>query len=173
MHTLQQGQGELIGWRDPDEHRAWVATNKSRALKDKRMTLREAIARYALDGSILACGGFGHSAGSETLDRPGRGQRLGDRVVTESVGLGVGVAEVALDVDQRQNLLRDVYVVLGDKQTEGDAWAVRAYVKPLAVWIWLGALIMGVGGMVSLSDRRYRVGAAAKARPAAPALPAE
>ncbi|MBK0398966.1 heme lyase CcmF/NrfE family subunit [Limibaculum sp. M0105] len=77
--------------------------------------------------------------------------------------------EAAID----SNLLRDVYVVLGDKQTEGDAWAVRAYVKPLAVWIWLGALIMGVGGMVSLSDRRYRVGAAAKARPAAPALPAE
>jgi acyl CoA:acetate/3-ketoacid CoA transferase alpha subunit len=60
MQTLQLGQGELVGWHDPDEHRAWVAANKSRALKDKRTTLRQAIAQYVPDGVILACGGFGH-----------------------------------------------------------------------------------------------------------------
>lgn len=60
MQTLQLGQGELVGWHDPDEHRAWVAANKSRALKDKRTTLRQAIAQYVSDGAILACGGFGH-----------------------------------------------------------------------------------------------------------------
>ena len=60
MQTLQLGQGELVGWHDPDEHRAWVAANKSRALKDKRTTLRQAIAEYVPDGAILACGGFGH-----------------------------------------------------------------------------------------------------------------
>jgi len=60
MQTLQLGQGELLGWHDPDEHRAWVAANKSRALKDKRTTLRQAIAQYVPDGAILACGGFGH-----------------------------------------------------------------------------------------------------------------
>ncbi|MEM1383253.1 MAG: heme lyase CcmF/NrfE family subunit [Pseudomonadota bacterium] len=70
--------------------------------------------------------------------------------------------EAAIDA----SLLRDVYVTLGDRQEGGDAWAVRSYVKPLANWIWLGALVMGLGGIVSLTDRRYRVGAAAKRRAA-------
>lgn len=60
MNVLQQGRGELIGWHDPDEQRAWVAANKSRALVDKRTTIPEAIARFVSDGAILACGGFGH-----------------------------------------------------------------------------------------------------------------
>jgi cytochrome c-type biogenesis protein CcmF len=77
--------------------------------------------------------------------------------------------EAAIDT----TLLRDVYVVLGDPQENGDAWTVRSYHKPLAVWIWLGSIVMGAGGIVSLSDRRFRVGAA-KGRGRAPeAVPAE
>jgi 3-oxoacid CoA-transferase subunit A/glutaconate CoA-transferase subunit A len=60
MDVLQAGQGQLVGWHDPDEHRAWVATHKSRALKDKRTTVHQAIANYVTDGALLACGGFGH-----------------------------------------------------------------------------------------------------------------
>jgi cytochrome c-type biogenesis protein CcmF len=73
--------------------------------------------------------------------------------------------EAAID----SGLARDVYLVLGDGNGEG-AWAVRSYLKPLANWIWLGALVMAAGGLVSLTDRRFRVGAAAR-RPAA--VPAE
>ncbi|MGF1500346.1 MAG: heme lyase CcmF/NrfE family subunit [Paracoccaceae bacterium] len=79
-----------------------------------------------------------------------------------------GTTEAAIHT----TLLRDVYVVLGDRQENGTAWAVRSYVKPMVAWIWLGPLVMALGGIVSLTDRRYRVGAAAKrARPSA--VPAE
>jgi len=70
-------------------------------------------------------------------------------------------------------IFRDVYLVVGDPQDDG-SWAVRTYIKPFANWIWAGAIVMGLGGFISLSDRRYRVapGAAREARAAAP-LPAE
>jgi len=60
MKNLQTGQGQLIGWHDPDEHRAWVAEHKSRALIDKRVDLEAAIREYVHDGAVVACGGFGH-----------------------------------------------------------------------------------------------------------------
>jgi cytochrome c-type biogenesis protein CcmF len=52
----------------------------------------------------------------------------------------------------------DLYVVLGDALADG-AFVVRAYFHPLVRLIWIGALIMGLGGIFSLSDRRLRVGA--------------
>src|SRR5260370_42428018 len=70
------------------------------------------------------------------------------------------------------NLLADLYVALGDSDGNG-GWTVRAYWKPLVPWIWLGAVLMALGGLVSLSDRRWRVGIAPRrARPAAAAQPA-
>jgi cytochrome c-type biogenesis protein CcmF len=81
---------------------------------------------------------------------------------------GQPTTEAAID----SGLTRDLYLVLGDKQQGGDAWVVRAYLKPLANWIWLGALVMAIGGLISLTDRRYRVGAAARRGAAAP-VPAE
>jgi len=72
----------------------------------------------------------------------------------------------------RTNFLADLYVALGDGDAAGN-WTLRAYWKPLVPWIWIGAIIMAGGGMVSLSDRRWRVGVAAKARRApAGAMPA-
>ncbi|MEM8979810.1 MAG: heme lyase CcmF/NrfE family subunit [Pseudomonadota bacterium] len=65
---------------------------------------------------------------------------------------------------------RDLYVVLGDPQTDG-GWAVRTYVKPFANWIWAGAILMALGGCLSLTDRRVRVAGGAKKR--ATAVPAE
>ncbi len=60
--------------------------------------------------------------------------------------------------------LRDIYVVIGDPQDDG-GWAVRTYIKPLANWIWAGAMIMALGGLLSLTDRRFRVAAGARAKP--------
>jgi cytochrome c-type biogenesis protein CcmF len=70
-----------------------------------------------------------------------------------------------------QGALRDIYLVIGDPQ-EGGGYAVRAYIKPFADWLWIGALMMAAGGLISLTDRRWRI--AAGARRAAPAAqPAE
>ncbi|OOY16842.1 heme lyase CcmF/NrfE family subunit [Thioclava sp. DLFJ4-1] len=70
--------------------------------------------------------------------------------------------------------LGDIYLVLGDPQDQG-GYAVRTYIKPFADWIWAGAIIMALGGLLSLSDRRYRVAAGARKSRAAPsqASPAE
>ena len=45
MEVLQQGSGELVGWHDPDEARDWVLHNKSRELKDKTISAKEAVSR--------------------------------------------------------------------------------------------------------------------------------
>ena len=60
MEVLGEGRGELIGWHDPDEQRLWIRENKSRDLKDKRMSVAEAVAQFVPDGALLALGGFGH-----------------------------------------------------------------------------------------------------------------
>ncbi len=61
MEVLHEGKGELFGWHDPDENREFVLANKSRELKDKRTTAKEAVAKYIQDVYYIASGGFGHS----------------------------------------------------------------------------------------------------------------
>ena len=64
------------------------------------------------------------------------------------------------------NLLRDLYATLGEGDAQG-GWVVRLYLNPLAPWIWLGAAMCALGGFVSLSDRRLRIGAPKRSRTAA------
>ena len=71
----------------------------------------------------------------------------------------------------QNGIFGDIYLVIGDEQQDG-GWAVRSYIKPFANWIWLGCGLMALGGLVSLSDRRYRVAAGARKSAAAP-QPAE
>jgi len=66
---------------------------------------------------------------------------------------------------------RDVYLVIGDPQSNG-GWAVRTYIHPFANWIWAGCIIMALGGVFSLTDRRYRVAAGAR-RASTVGVPAE
>ncbi|MEO0575932.1 MAG: heme lyase CcmF/NrfE family subunit [Pseudomonadota bacterium] len=60
-------------------------------------------------------------------------------------------------------IARDVFVALGDP-LGNDAWSVRLQYKPLIRLIWLGTIVMALGGLLALSDRRYRVASAAKTR---------
>jgi len=81
---------------------------------------------------------------------------------------GMGTTEAAI----RNGMMRDVYLVIGEPQV-GGGWAVRSFIKPLANWIWLGCIIMAIGGGLSLTDRRLRVAAGARKQPTPTAVPAE
>ena len=49
------------------------------------------------------------------------------------------------------NLFRDLYIVLGEGNLN-DGWVVRIYYNPLVVWIWIGALTIFLGGIVSMTN---------------------
>ena len=75
------------------------------------------------------------------------------------------IAETAIQT----NLLRDFYATLGEGNPQ-QGWVIRLYLNPLAPWIWLGAALCALGGFVSLSDRRLRIGAPSR-RPSSPQAP--
>ncbi|MDX9740363.1 MAG: heme lyase CcmF/NrfE family subunit [Gammaproteobacteria bacterium] len=62
------------------------------------------------------------------------------------------MTEAAIDT----NLFRDLYVSLGEPVANG-AWSIRIYYKPFVVWIWGGCVLMAIGGLLAISDRRYRL----------------
>jgi cytochrome c-type biogenesis protein CcmF len=62
------------------------------------------------------------------------------------------MTEAAIDV----GLTRDIYVSLGEELSD-KSWAVRVYYKPFVDWIWGGCLLMALGGILSISDKRYRI----------------
>ena len=69
--------------------------------------------------------------------------------------------------------LGQVYASIGEVQPDGSI-GMRLYHKPLVLLIWIGALVMAAGGALSLTDRRLRIGAPARAKAAPPcAVPAE
>lgn len=76
---------------------------------------------------------------------------------------GMPMTEAAID----RSLLRDVYLSMGEPIGER-AWVVRAHVKPFVNWIWLGCVLMAIGGFVAAADRRYRRRARERAARALP-----
>jgi cytochrome c-type biogenesis protein CcmF len=67
---------------------------------------------------------------------------------------GMPMTEAAIQT----GLLRDLYVSLGEPIPGSEtAWAVRVYIKPFVDWIWAGCLLMALGGILAMSDRRYRI----------------
>jgi len=52
-------------------------------------------------------------------------------------------------------LFRDLYIALGEPLADG-AWAVRVHYKPYVRWLWLGGLLMSLGGILTVFDKRYR-----------------
>ena len=72
------------------------------------------------------------------------------------------------EVGLYQTILGDLYIVMGDKAENG-ARVVRASFNPLVSWMWAGAFMMFLGGILSLTDRRFRIGLPQKAKRAVPA----
>ncbi len=67
---------------------------------------------------------------------------------------GMPLTEAAIDT----GFFRDLYVSLGEPIPNSDgAWAVRVYIKPFIDWIWFGCFLMAMGGVLAISDRRYRI----------------
>ena len=67
---------------------------------------------------------------------------------------GAPMTEAAIDT----GLFRDLYVSMGEAIPESEgAWSIRVYYKPFVDWIWAGCLMMALGGVLAISDRRYRI----------------
>ncbi len=80
---------------------------------------------------------------------------------------GMPMTEAAIQT----GLLRDLYVSLGEPIPDSNgAWAVRVYHKPFVDWIWAGCLMMALGGILAISDRRYRIHARRKQATSAAAV---
>jgi cytochrome c-type biogenesis protein CcmF len=78
---------------------------------------------------------------------------------------GMPMTEAAIDA----GLTRDLYVSLGEN-VGGSAFAVRVQVKPFVDWIWAGALLMALGGLLAATDRRYRLARESARQAPQPAL---
>ena len=50
---------------------------------------------------------------------------------------------------------RDIYMSLGEP-LDSESWSVRLYHKPFVRWIWLGSILMAIGGLLAILDKRYR-----------------
>ena len=65
---------------------------------------------------------------------------------------GSMMTEAAID----PGLFRDLYVAMGEPIGSEGAWAIRLHYKPMVRWMWLGAILMGLGGFSTALDKRYR-----------------
>ena len=68
------------------------------------------------------------------------------------------MTEAAID----RGLTRDLYIAMGERLDDDKSWAVRIYYKPFVRWIWAGALLMALAGVIAISDKRYRYRKSAK-----------
>ncbi len=68
------------------------------------------------------------------------------------------MTEAAIDA----GFTRDIYVSLGEPLDDQGSWSVRVYHKPFVDWIWGGCILMALGGLLAMLDRRYRVSTKSK-----------
>jgi cytochrome c-type biogenesis protein CcmF len=86
---------------------------------------------------------------SDAASAPARAVMLPEKRVYRAQRMPM--TEAAID----RSLWRDVYISMGEPLS-GNDWAIRVHVKPFVNWIWLGCVLMALGGFVAIADRRYR-----------------
>ena len=94
------------------------------------------------------------SQGRVTITKDGQAvtQLYPEKRQYNSSGMPMTIASIQV------GLLRDLYVSLGEPIPDSEgAWAVRVYIKPFVDWIWVGCVMMALGGVLAISDRRYRI----------------
>ncbi|MDH3948886.1 MAG: heme lyase CcmF/NrfE family subunit [Gammaproteobacteria bacterium] len=92
------------------------------------------------------------SNGKLTVSRNGKHIATMEPEKREYLVQKMPMTEAAIDA----GLFRDLFVALGEPLGDKGAWSVRIYHKPFIRWIWLGALIMALGGLLAATDPRYR-----------------
>jgi cytochrome c-type biogenesis protein CcmF len=65
---------------------------------------------------------------------------------------GMPMTEAGIDA----GVTRDLFVALGEPLDDAGSWALRIYYKPYVRWIWMGGLLMAFGGLLAVTDKRYR-----------------
>jgi cytochrome c-type biogenesis protein CcmF len=125
------------------------------------------IAVRMLPGEVAHLAGYDFTfKGVEEIQGPNYTASRGQLLVTKN-----GAVRTTLSSEKRlytvQNMpmteagispaiIHDLYASLGEPLEDG-AWSVRIYYKPMVEWIWFGCLMMGLGGLLALSDKRYRM----------------
>ncbi len=124
--------------------------------RDVRMAIGESVSissyAFRFDGVENVTGpNYRAARGHFTLSRDG--ERLRSMQPEKRIynARQMAMTEAAIST----GFLGDLYVSLGEPIADG-AWSVRVYHKPFVTWIWGGCVIMALGGLVSLTDRRYR-----------------
>ena len=79
--------------------------------------------------------------------------------------------QVMTEAGIRPGITRDLFVALGEPLGNG-AWAVRVHIKPFVRWVWIGALLMALGGFVTACDKRFRAKRRERAPGPTPTTPA-
>ena len=82
------------------------------------------------------------------------GLDLGNLFPERRIYLATGTPSTEMAIDA--GFIRDLFVTLGEEK-DGGIWSMTIYVKPFVRWIWLGAILMALGGAIAAGDKRYRL----------------
>jgi len=96
---------------------------------------------------------YSAAVGTVELSRDGRVLKTMHPEKRQYFSSQMPMTEAAIDA----GFTRDLYVSLGEPLDDKGAWSVRVYYKPFVDWIWGGCLLMALGGIIAMLDRRYRL----------------